>query len=55
MTGKDFARSVVAGADVKLIDPLLNKVDELEERLASYQVGSLANTARQGDCCYCCV
>ncbi|KAK9847854.1 hypothetical protein WJX84_012039 [Apatococcus fuscideae] len=38
MTGKDFARSVVAGADVKLIDPLLNKVDELEERLASYQV-----------------
>ena len=38
ITGKDFARSIVAGADVKLIDPLLNKVDELDDRLANCKV-----------------
>ncbi|KAK9834607.1 hypothetical protein WJX74_005603 [Apatococcus lobatus] len=38
ITGKDFARSIVAGADVKLIDSLLNRVDELDDRLASYKV-----------------
>ena len=38
ITGKDFARSIVAGADVKLIDSLLNRVDELDARLAGYKV-----------------
>ena len=38
ITGKDFARSIVAGADVKLIDSLLNRVDELDAGLAGYKV-----------------